>query len=127
MSPLKVLYVDDDAFIREVAELALALDPDMEVRIADGGAAAIALVSGGGFTPDVFLLDVMMPEMDGPQTLAGLRRVPGHARTPAIFVTARAQAHEHTPLIEAGAQGVLTKPFDPISFAAEVRKLLAGA
>ena len=126
MSAFKVLYVDDDTFIREVAELALGLDSEMDVRIADSGTAAIALVSSGEFVPDVFLLDVMMPEMDGPQTLAALRRLPGHAATPAIFVTARAQAHEHTPLIEAGAQGVLTKPFDPISFAGEVRRLLAG-
>jgi CheY-like chemotaxis protein len=126
MAALKVLYVDDDEFIREVAELALGLDPDMEVRVADSGAAAIAMVGAGGFAPDVFLLDVMMPHMDGPATLAELRRVDGHAETPAIFVTARAQATEHRPLIDAGAVGVLTKPFDPIAFAGEVRGLLAG-
>jgi CheY-like chemotaxis protein len=124
MAALKVLYVDDDEFIREVAELALGLDPEIEVRVADGGAAAVALVSGGGFSPDVFLLDVMMPQMDGPATLAELRKTPGHAGTPAIFVTARAQAAEHRPLIEAGAVGVLTKPFDPVSFAGDVRGLL---
>ncbi|HEY8614878.1 response regulator [Phenylobacterium sp.] len=124
MGALKVLYVDDDEFIREVAELALGLDPDIEVRIADSGATAVDLVRGGGFTPDVFLLDVMMPHMDGPATLAELRKVDGHAGTPAIFVTARAQAAEHRPLIEAGAAGVLTKPFDPVAFAGEVRALL---
>ncbi|MCR5878541.1 response regulator [Phenylobacterium sp. J367] len=125
MASLKVLYVDDDEFIREVAELALGLDPEMEIRVADSGAAALALVGGGGFAPDVFLLDVMMPQMDGPATLAELRKVPGHAGTPAIFVTARAQAAEHRPLIEAGAAGVLTKPFDPVAFAGEVRAILA--
>ncbi|WP_374472315.1 response regulator [Phenylobacterium sp.] len=126
MATLKVLYVDDDEFIREVAELALGLDPDMEVRVADSGAAALAIVDGGGFSPDVFLLDVMMPHMDGPATLAELRRVDGHGQTPAIFVTARAQATEHRPLIDAGAVGVLTKPFDPVAFAGEVRALLGA-
>ncbi len=123
MSVLKVLYVEDDEFIREVAELALGLDPEIEVRVADGGRAAVEVVRGG-FAPDVFLLDVMMPQMDGPATLAALRETLGHADTPAIFVTARAQAAEHRPLIEAGAVGVLTKPFDPVNFAREVRGLI---
>ncbi len=127
MSRLKVLYVDDDAFIREVAALSLGLDPEIEVRTVEGGPQALALVDAGGWRPDVFLLDVMMPGMDGPATLARLRQIEGCGATPAIFVTARAMAHEHVPLMQAGAVGVLTKPFDPVAFAGEVRAKLSQA
>jgi len=123
MSKVRVLYVDDDDFIRELVEFSLGLDESLEVRTASSGAEAIELVESR-WTPELFLLDVMMPEMDGPATLGALRRLPGHADTPAAFVTARAQPHEHEALMAAGAVAVLTKPFDPLTLAQQVRGLL---
>ena len=123
---MRILYVDDDAFIREIAEMALSLQPDAEVRLAEGGPDALRLLAGD-WKPDVLLLDLMMPEMDGLALLREIRRIKAYERTPAIFVTARAQPHEHAPLIESGACGILTKPFDPLTFAADVYRLVRAA
>ena len=126
MTRLHVLHVDDEPDIREVAAMSLDLDPDMSLTSASSGAEALALLEGG-LQPDVILLDVMMPVLDGPGTLARLRRLPGHERTPVIFMTARAQSSELGRYIELGAVGVIVKPFDPMSLAASVRDTLAGA
>ena len=124
MAPLQILYVDDEPDIREVACLSLGLDPEVEVRSAESGRDALALLETPGWRPDVVLLDVMMPDLDGPGTLQALRRLPEHAGTPVIFITARAQPHERSRFIELGAVGVITKPFDPMTLAREVRALL---
>jgi CheY-like chemotaxis protein len=121
---MRLLYVDDDALLREVAEMALSLDPEVEVWLAEDGPSALDLVRSGAWVPDAFLLDVMMPGMSGPQLLAELRALPEHAHTPAIFFTARAEANAREPLIAAGALGVLTKPFDAMTLAAQVRAML---
>jgi two-component system, OmpR family, response regulator len=125
MSGLKVLYVDDEPDIREVAGLSLQLDPEIEVRAVESGAEAIAVFSRGDWTPDVVLLDVMMPVMDGPGVLKALREL--GAATPVVFITARAQTHERGRLIDLGALGVITKPFDPMSLAKDLRAVLASA
>lgn len=124
---MRLLYVDDDALLREVAEMALSLDPDLEVWLAEDGPSALALVQSGNWRPDAFLLDVMMPGMSGPQLLAELRAIPEYAETPAIFFTARAEANAREPLLATGALAVLTKPFDAMTLAAEVRALLESA
>jgi len=126
MSSIRILHVDDEPDIREVAALALELDPAIELRSAASGEAALAALTEG-FAADVVLLDVMMPSLDGPGTLARLRTLPGHAATPVIFMTARAQAQEQTRYVALGALGVITKPFDPMLLAEQVRDLLAGA
>lgn len=126
MTHLQVLHVDDEPDIREVAALSLDLDPDMSLTSVASGAEALGLLEEG-LRPDVILLDVMMPVLDGPGTLARLRRLPGHERTPVIFMTARAQSSELGRYIELGAAGVIVKPFDPMSLAASVRDTLAGA
>jgi two-component system OmpR family response regulator len=125
MSGLKVLYVDDEPDIREVATLSLQLDREIEVRAAESGAEAIAVFAEGAWTPDVVLLDVMMPAMDGPGVLKALREM--GAATPVVFITARAQSHERSRLMDLGALGVITKPFDPMSLAKELRAALAAA
>ena len=125
MSSLKILYVDDEPDIREIAALSLGLDPGMDVREADSGAAALEVLAGGGWTPDLILLDVMMPGLDGPETLRRVRELPGHAQTAVIFITARAQAQEQARYLALGAIGVVTKPFDPMSLAAQVRSMLS--
>ena len=124
MAPLNILYVDDEPDIREVACLSLSLDPELEVRAAESGRDALALLAAQAWRPDAVLLDVMMPDLDGPGTLQALRELPEHAATPVIFITARAQPHERSRFIELGAVGVITKPFDPMTLARDVRALL---
>jgi CheY-like chemotaxis protein len=127
LSGLKVLYVDDEPDIREVAALSLQLDREIEVRAVESGPEALELIGGGGWAPDVVLLDVMMPGMDGPGVLKALRESPVGAETPVVFITARAQSHERSRLIDLGALGVITKPFDPMSLAKDLRAVLAAA
>jgi CheY-like chemotaxis protein len=119
MSSLRVLHVDDEPDIREVVEMSLGLDPDFSIKSCASG--ADALLASGAWNPDVILLDVMMPAMDGPTTLKHLRERPETARTPVVFMTARAQACEIEQFISLGAVGVIPKPFDPIKLAASVR------
>lgn len=125
MNPLRVLYVDDDPDIRDVAELALQRDPAIEVRIADGGAAALSVLAD--WSPDVVMLDVMMPGMDGPAVLAELRARRPEGGPAVVFITARALEAEVADLVALGARGVITKPFDPLSLAADLRRILEVA
>ena len=118
----RILYVDDEPDIREIAEMSLLLDPDFEVRTADGGTAALATVAD--WRPDIVLLDVMMPGMDGPAVLARLRGDPATADLPIAFVTARAQKSDIQNFSTLDAVGVIAKPFNPIELAAQVRALL---
>jgi CheY-like chemotaxis protein len=119
---MKVLYVDDEEDIREVAALALELDPDLDVKTEPSGAAA--LKTAAEWRPDVILLDVMMPHMDGPTTLAQLRSRDATKQIPVIFITARAQPREIQDLKARGAVHVMTKPFDPMDLAPAVRRLM---
>lgn len=124
MTPLKLLYVDDDSDIRTIVEMALTLDPGIEARTAPSGRDAIAIVAGG-WHPDVFVLDVMMPDMDGPATLRALRELPGMGTTPALFMTAKARDADIAGYRTEGAAGVIRKPFDPLMLATEIRTLIA--
>ena len=125
MTSLSVLYVDDEPDIREVATLSLEIDPDISVTSFDAGGAALAALDDG-FRPDIILLDVMMPGMDGPATLNEIRERRSLATTPVVFITARAQAHEQERFRSLGAIGVITKPFDPMTLAGDLRALLAA-
>ncbi|MEW6257829.1 MAG: response regulator [Pseudomonadota bacterium] len=122
---LRVLYVDDDADIREIVTLSLCLDPDIAVETAPSGAAALERARKGGL--DLMLLDVMMPQMDGRTTFSALQDLALVPPVPVIFVTARTQAHEIAQFKELGAIGVIAKPFDPMTLAREVRALHAAA
>ncbi|MFO1402748.1 MAG: response regulator [Steroidobacteraceae bacterium] len=121
---LRILCVEDDADIREIFQLALESSDGVEVRVCGSGAEALSLCGVQHF--DVVLLDVMMPDMDGPGTLAGLRRLPHGADVRVIFVTAKATLDELQRLRRLGAKGVITKPFDPLTLATRVRELLAA-
>jgi CheY-like chemotaxis protein len=116
-----VLYVEDDPDIREVAAMSLELIGGLEVRACATGEEALA--ADDAFRPDVLLLDVMMPGMDGPTTLTRLRRDPRFAAAPAIFFTAKANPGEIQRLIDLGAVGVVGKPFDPGTLADEIRRI----
>ena len=121
---MKVLIVDDEADIRKVASLALSRLGGMEVVEASSGPDGIAAASSR--QPDAILLDVMMPGMDGPAVLARLKADPKTASIPVVFLTAKAMTSEHARLRDLGAAGVLTKPFDPVSLAGQIRAILAG-
>ena len=124
--PITLMHVDDEPDIREVTAMALELDPDILLTSVPSGQAALDVLSTGT-RPDVILLDVMMPQMDGPGVLSALRRMEGLAETPVIFMTARAQSGEIDRFKTLGAIGVITKPFDPMTLASQVRDLLAEA
>ncbi len=114
---LRLLYVDDEDDIRDLVEM--ALEDDFELRLCASGAAAVALMPQ--YRPDLLLLDVMMPWMDGPATLKQLRELPGGQDIPAIFVTAKVQPQELERFKALGAIGVIAKPFDPMTLADQVR------
>lgn len=124
--PITLMHVDDEPDIREVAAMALELDPEISLTSMASGEAALEQLSAGA-RPDVILLDVMMPQMDGPGVLAALRQMEGLDETPVIFMTARAQSGEIDRFKALGAIGVITKPFDPMTLASQVRDLLAEA
>jgi CheY-like chemotaxis protein len=119
----RVLYVDDEADIREVAAMSLELDPDFEVRTCASGAEALPVAKE--WQPQLILLDVMMPGMDGPTTFARLREAPETRDLPIVFITARAQGTEVARFEALGARGVIAKPFDPMALAGQVRRYLA--
>jgi len=121
---IRILYVDDEADIRDIAAMSLELDPGFEVRTASSGVEA--LPAAAEWKPHLILLDVMMPVMDGPTTFARLREQPETMDIPVVFITARTQAHEVEGFKALGAKGVIAKPFDPMSLAPTVRGYLAG-
>jgi CheY-like chemotaxis protein len=125
MNPLRVLHVDDESDIREVVEMSLGLDPELAIRSCASG--ADALNASGAWPPDIILLDVMMPFMDGPTTLKHLRERPLTRGTAVAFMTARAQAREIEGFMSLGAVGVIAKPFDPMTLAQSVRTLVPPA
>ncbi len=120
---LRVLYVDDEPDLREVAMMSLELDPELEVRACASGSEALDLLEA--WEPDLLLLDLMMPGMDGPSTYAAIVARFG-PRFPVVYFTARADERERERLIGLGARGVIAKPFDPMSLASEVRGYVAG-
>src|ERR1700683_4298719 len=122
MTDIRILLVDDEPDIREIVDVSLGLDRQFRTRACASG--ADALVMAAQWSPSLILLDVMMPLMDGPATLANLRKNPQTAHIPVLFLTARTQTEEIEQYISLGAQGVLSKPFDPMTLAASVRSYL---
>jgi CheY-like chemotaxis protein len=119
----KVLLVDDEPDIRRIAHLSLHRVGKLQVVMASSGAEALELAPRE--RPDVVLLDVMMPELDGPSTFQRLRASAATAGIPVIFMTAKAQKHEVEAFRALGAAGVIPKPFDPMTLAAEVRRIVS--
>jgi CheY-like chemotaxis protein/HPt (histidine-containing phosphotransfer) domain-containing protein len=125
MTSLRVLHVDDEPDIREIVELSLGLDASLAVRSCASGSEALA--AAVDWPPDLILLDVMMPVMDGPATLTRLRGDEQTADIPVVFMTARAQAREIEYFRSLGAAGVIAKPFDPLTLAGMVRHYAPAA
>ena len=121
MSLLKITYVEDEPDIREIARIALADIGGFELDLCESGPEAVRRCSD--FHPDMFLLDVMMPGMDGMETFRALRAILQFARTPIAFMTAKVQDHEIRHYRDLGVAGVIVKPFDPVTLADSVRRL----
>jgi CheY-like chemotaxis protein len=122
---VKVLIVDDDEDIRAVTGLALRKLASWEVATAASGGEALPMARDQ--KPDLILLDVMMPSLDGLATLAKLGEDPATAAIPVIFLTAKVQAHEVEGYLARGARGVIRKPFDATTLPAEIRRILRDA
>lgn len=121
----KIMHVEDDPDIREIARLALETIGGLSVEQCETGTEAIARAAQ--IAPDLLLLDMTMPDMDGVETLTALRNLPGFADIPAIFMTARAQLSEQADLLAQGATAVIAKPFDAMTLAQDILNIWADA
>lgn len=116
-----VMCVEDDPDLQDVIALALEDVGGLTVDVRGSGEAALAAVAS--VSPDLILLDVMMPGMDGMATLQALRKMPAAAEIPVVFMTAKVQPDEIAAYREAGAAGTLSKPFDPMTLADDLRRI----
>jgi two-component system OmpR family response regulator len=117
----RILYVEDEPDIRAVAQIALENIGGFTLNICSSGPEAIE--NALTFKPDLLLLDVMMPGMDGVTTLQELRKLSGLERTPAMFMTAKVQPQEIEQLLKEGAIDVIPKPFDPMTLSENIKSL----
>ena len=120
----RILIVDDDEDVREVCAIAGRRLGRWEVLLATGGEEAVELARTE--QPDVILLDVMMPRVDGPTTLRMLRDDPSTAEIPVVFLTAKALKQEVEGYLALGATGVILKPFDVMTLADDIRAMVEG-
>ncbi|WP_426748725.1 response regulator [Myxococcus faecalis] len=118
----KVMLVDDEEDIRAIGRLSLSRVGKWDTVLAASGAEALAKAAEE--LPDLILLDVMMPGMDGPTTFGELRKQAATSSTPIIFMTAKVQKQEVERYLGLGAVGVISKPFDPMTLPKEIRKLV---
>jgi CheY-like chemotaxis protein len=122
MINLHVLFADDEPDTRDIIGASLARDPFFVSRGCGSGGDVLATALE--WRPDLTLLDVVMPEMDGPTVLARLRADRRTAPIPVVFVTARAHRSAREHYMQIGAAGVIAKPFDPMGLAAELRRYI---
>ncbi len=114
-----VMYVDDEPDIRAVVEMSLEMVAGLKVAVCASGQEALDRVAG--VAPQLVLLDVMMPGLDGPGTLARLRERPELSHIPVVFLTAKVQPSEVARLRDLGAADVIAKPFDPMTLGDQVK------
>ncbi len=114
-----ILLIEDDLDIQTVASMVLERIGGFSVTCCRSGTDGVRAASEA--PPDLILLDVMMPEMDGPDTLRALRQIPSLAATPVIFMTAKAQPDEVAEYHRLGALDVIVKPFEPTTLCDIVR------
>ncbi len=117
----KILYAEDEPDIQAVAKMALENIGGFEVILCNSGIEALDVAPET--TPDLILLDVMMPGLDGPETLKRLREIDSLKETPVIFLTAKAMPSEVDRFISAGTIDVIAKPFDPMSISDQIKAI----
>jgi two-component system OmpR family response regulator len=117
----RILYAEDEPDIQTVARLALEMVGGFVVEICNNGREA--LEKAPGFAPQLILLDMMMPEMDGVTTLSHIKATPALAGVPVVFMTAKVQPSEVAHFKALGAVDVIPKPFDPMTLADTVRSI----
>lgn len=119
---MKVLLVDDEEDIRKIGSLSLEAIGKFEVSVASSAREALRLAEQEH--PDVILMDMMMPEMDGLAALRELQAIPHLRAIPVVFVTAKVQTAEAQKYLALGARGVVPKPFDPMTLPADLLRIL---
>lgn len=117
----KVLLVEDDPSVADIAKISLEDLAGLEVLHCSSGQEALDQLPG--YAPDIVLMDVMMPGMDGRETLKRMLESGGDVLPPVVFMTARAQVHEQRAYMEDGAVGVIVKPFDPVSLGEALKEI----
>ncbi len=117
----RILMIEDEPDIRTVAELALEAIGGFELTAYESGQHALEQIDQ--CEPQLIVLDVMMPGMDGPATLKAIRLLPDYAATPAVFMTAKVQSDEVQSYLAQGAAGVIPKPFDPLTLADQIKDI----
>ncbi len=117
----RILYAEDEPLIQAVAKLALEKVGGFSVLICSSGQEALDQVTG--FAPDLILLDVIMPGIDGPETFRRLQTNPASASIPVVFLTANAQPAEVAQYKALGALDVIAKPFNPMTLAAQITQI----
>ena len=117
----KVLYVEDDVYIRTTVGLVLEVIGRFDVRACGNG--HDALLAARSFQPDLILLDMLMPELDGLETLRQLREQCGLHAVPVVFMTAQTSAAECERYADAGSIGVIPKPVVPLRLVSDLRGL----
>jgi CheY-like chemotaxis protein len=118
----RVLIIDDEDDIREVAALSLEATADWEIFTASSGKEGIRVAAAE--KPDAILMDVMMPEMDGPTTFKQMQLIPALAGIPVVLLTAKVQGVDQRRFAGLGVAAVLFKPFDPLTLAAQISEVL---
>ena len=125
VSALRILLIEDDLDIQRMVQLSLKFQGGHQVSVASGGVQGLALAAAD--KPDLILLDVMMPEMDGYETCQRLKADPETRPIPVVFLSARAQHSEIQKGKELGAIGYLVKPFDPMTLGSQLETILEDA
>lgn len=118
----KILIIDDEDDIREVAALSLESVAGWEVVMASSGAQGILRATE--IQPDAILLDVMMPGMDGPTTFRELRKNPATSAIPVLLLTAKVQSTDQRRFADLGVEAILFKPFDPLTLSKQISDVL---
>ena len=123
MTDKNILLIDDEETIQEVVQVGIEIEAGWQVAIASSGSERIDLAEKQ--QPDVILLDVMMPDMDGIDTLSLLKTNHNTSTIPVIFLTAKAQAEEKNQFQSLGVVDVITKPFNSMTLASQIAKILS--
>ncbi len=118
----RLLIIDDEDDIREVASLSLEMTEGWAVSVASSGAAGVTLAMQDA--PDAILLDVMMPDLDGPSTLRVLKAQAQTMEIPVIFLTAKVKETDRRKYLELGVAAIIAKPFDPLTLGRQINEAL---